>query len=712
MSQPLGPAASTFLEALRTMGRVYSLERRHPQQEKALVATGLALLVAVHALVLLHTAWRKSPTVDEVAHLPAGLSYWQKGTFAVYHHNPPLVKLLAALPALAVGAEADYSQSWARSFQRNLPISQWNFGWDFMYANASRYRMIYFLARVPVILLSCLGLVLVALWTRSLLGPRAAWVAGSLWATCPNILGHGCLITTDVPAATMGVAAAWCFFHWLQKPGPFRTLLLGTALGLAQLTKFTLLLFYPLWPVWWALGRSLQRLPDFRRDVAVRIAPMSPRNLAWFAAAYAISLVVINAGYFFEGTGKRLRDYRFLCSVLTKPRAEPAPPGEVPAGHPWATVLQQRVNRFRDTWLGLLPVPLPEHYLLGFDEQKLESEGIVGPDGRRHGYYVYLFGELRDFGWWHYYLVALTVKWPVGTLALFTIAVAFACGGRSLMNRLAAAFLWTHFLAFLGVMIIATDINLGVRYVIPSFPYIFVLLGSIQCWKKWGTLVIGMALLWNAASVYRLHPHYLAYFNEFAGGPTKGHAILIDSNIDWGQDLFELAHWVNRFRPGVPVHLAYFGNVDPRILSSLNLGFPFVLAPPKHPCDLSLVHVSPGSSLRQLFLEWSHQRSEQIDRWVRQHPRESPLDMPELKQAALRHLNVPQPGAPGLYAVSVNFLRGLPFRIRDQEGNLWDFSRLADGKRGDPYSYFLRWEPVARIGYSIYIYELPEQTKH
>src|SRR4051812_20140161 len=64
----------------------------------ALVATLLLALHLSHAVIsLIH----ENPTIDEVVHLPAGVTYWEKGTFKMYPHNPPLIKLIAALPVIA-----------------------------------------------------------------------------------------------------------------------------------------------------------------------------------------------------------------------------------------------------------------------------------------------------------------------------------------------------------------------------------------------------------------------------------------------------------------------------------------------------------------------------------------------------------------------------------------------------------------------------------
>jgi hypothetical protein len=75
-------------------------------------------------------------------------------------------------------------------------------------------------------------------------------------------------------------------------------------------------------------------------------------------------------------------------------------------------------------------------------------------------------------------------------------------------------------------------------------------------------LLLGGLLAWHAASALRIHPHYLAYFNELAGGPANGYRLVVDASLDWGQDLKGLKAWMDR--NAVPrIKLSYFGTADP-----------------------------------------------------------------------------------------------------------------------------------------------------
>jgi 4-amino-4-deoxy-L-arabinose transferase-like glycosyltransferase len=694
------------------------------------VWAGVAGLLILHAGLAVDALRRHAVTVDEVAHLPAGITYWQQGTFELYHHNPPLVKLLAALPALATRPVVDYSQSWSHR-AKGMPLSPWAFGWEFMYANAAQYHDIYFWARLTIVALSLAAGVVIFRWARELFGAAAGLLALGLWATCPNAIAFAGLITSDVGATSLGFIATYVFWRFLRRPGWWLAAAAGVLLGLAILSKFSVLLLYGLWPLLWLIRQRLwgvaaepnakgkhlpngvgrERIPT--ANVRVRAGGgvaagcrQFARGLGLLAGSCAVSLLVVNLGYKCEGSFERLGDYVLVSRSLTRPRHAAGPPPGVPATHPLYRYLATRENRFRGTWLGALPVPLPRHFVLGFDEQKLESEG---------GYPVYLCGELRRTGWWWYYFFALLVKVPLSVWVMTGLAVYSTVrrGGPRLAWRDELVFLLPAAAILLGMSFL-TDINLGLRYVLPIFPFWFVWIsrvaGSAWPWRwQWG--VVAVALLWNGVVLARIHPHPLAYFNELVGGPTRGHHYLIDSNLDWGQDLLELSAWLRAHRPGRRVGLAYFGNVDPSVLAASGQGIDFRLAPPRDLDDLELLSATGDARLQALMRDWLAAHESAASQWSREHPGTALWHMPEFQSAVANALEVGEGPQPGLYAISANLLHGLPFRIRDHRGNLWDFANRPDGRSADPYGYFRRLRPIARIGYSIFVYEISHGAK-
>ena len=637
-------------------------------------ALAVVVLLLVHLALATTSLLQENATVDEVAHLPAGVSYWQTGTFRLYHHNPPLVKLVAALPVIASGpvtAELYKTKAWERE-------SQADFGQIFAYLNLKDYRTLFDRARLVMPLFTVLGGLVVFAWSSRLYGRGGGLLSLVLWCLCPNILAHGRLVTSDAAGAAIGAGATYFFWRYQGNPTWRRATLAGLALGLAELTKFSLVLLYGLWPVLAVVRFGLER--RWSKWPARLVA-----GLGQFALMVALSVLVIDAGYGFEGVGTRLGKLEFASRSLTVPVpagvTRPASPNPL-LDKAW----RFRVNRFRGTALGSLPSPLPSHYLLGFDEQKLETEGlpeyffrtdVPRDDSKVSGYSVYLNGVLsQQGGWWYYYLATLAYKVPEGTWCLVVLSgfVLFA-SKRSRMPWADEIALLAVPVAVLGAMSFLTDICLGLRYILPVFPYVFISAGKVARWasgqhgagRRLATGGVGLCLVATAAATASIHPHYLAYFNQVSGGPDRGADHLIDSNLDWGQDLVTLNRWLKENRPGRKVGLVYFGQINPSLLALSGDGFDWFLPPGL-----------PGSVI--------------------------PMDGVDVN----RRVGSAAKLTPGLYAVSATIVRGLPWRLYDSSSLkvpsiAWSPSWSA---QKDAFGYFRELTPVARVGHSIYIYDV------
>ena len=639
----------------------------------------MRLTLAVVAMLTIHTTLAvrslvtENPTVDEVIHLPAGITYWQTGKFRMYHHNPPLVKLLASLPVLSAHPVIDYSRSWWTS----EPPNKAEFAHEFMANNAGGYFELFSRARLLMPLFSIVGGLVVFFWSKTLYGAGGGVLSLALWVLCPNVLAHSRLVTTDMGATALGVLATYVFWLYLKRPSWKLACLAGITLGLAQLSKFSLIVLYGFWPL----------LAIVRVATDAEFRGKWLKVLAHAGCVVGLSFLVIDMGYFFEGVGIPLGEYEFACQTLTRP----VPPGMRRPQSPDPLLngaWHFRVNRFRDTFLSKLPVPLPKHYMLGFDDQKLEAEGIpnkffnfelTSPNGDAvQGYPVYLNGELRQKSWWYYYLLTLAYKVPEGTwLLVVTSVVVMLASKRARGNgfdEFAVLFV-PSFVLF--VMSIFTNINLGLRYVLPIFPYLFIATGKLVPWalgfaefkkKRVAMAFLGICLTMTALATAFIHPHYLAYFNLVSGGPDQGARHLIDSNIDWGQDLVNLRRWLAKNAPGERVGLAYFGQINPHLFKErAGEAFEWFLPPPR-----------PGTT----------NDKDPIPRYV-------------LNPDSLRL-------QPGLYAVSATLVEGLPWRVYDNPSQQrFGTPRWAPYQTWfNAFSYFKKLTPIDKVGYSIWIYRV------
>jgi hypothetical protein len=240
---------------------------------------------------------------------------------------------------------------------------------------------------VSVIPLMLLGGYVCYRWARELYGDVAGVIALTLWCCSPNVLAYGQVINADAGAAALGVAAGYCFWKWLGDPAWDRALLAGISLGLTELTKTTWVLLFGLWPVLWMVVRGpswVVSSPLSNGEAAHhRSHGDYGRQVAQLALMLALGVFCINAGYAFEGSGTRLREYLFVSSPLKDG-------GETERERLFG-------NRFAKSWPGSLPVPLPRTYVEGTDLQWHDIE--LGKPS-------YLRGRWQDRGWWYWYLYA------------------------------------------------------------------------------------------------------------------------------------------------------------------------------------------------------------------------------------------------------------------------------------------------------------------
>jgi len=654
------------------------------------VGLAVVALLAVHLALAERSLIAENPTIDEVVHMPAGLTYWQKGTFRLYHHNPPLVKMIASLPVLMAGPLMDplyQMKSWVERDPSPTTFSQ-----TFAFVNADRYFELFHLARMVMPLFTILGGLVVFAWSSRLYGAWAGLLSLGLWVFCPNILAHGRLVTTDAGSTVLGAAATYVFWRYLRAPTLKWAVAAGVALGVAQLSKFSMLVLYAVWPFLWLVRAGLVPAVE---GWARRIG----KGLGHGLLIVALSVLTINAGYLFEGFGKPLGSFEFASGALTSP-----PPGGIRTPPETKNVLYASIwpfaqNRFRGTFLENLPAPLPSHYLLGFDEQKVEADGIpnrfrragqalaagdvetarreaTSADQSVSGYPVYLNGELRQSGWWYYYLATLAYKVPEGTwLIVLASVVALVASRRSREAWADEVALWTVPVVVLLAMSFLTDINLGLRYVLAIFPYVYIQAGKVVPWVEGfagrgriiGRSMIAGCLGLTVAATLTIHPHYLAYFNQVSGGPDRVPARLIDSNLDWGQDLVGLREWCRRNIPDQPIGLACFGQINPSIFTVRGDRFDWFL-PPIKPELIRSTFDAPGARVV------------------------GPAK--ELK--------------PGYYAVSATLLYGLHWRLYDSTPYWQEAWQPIWAVSSNAFAYFRLFEPIDRIGHSIYIYKLSE----
>jgi hypothetical protein len=367
----------------------------------------------------------------------------------------------------------------------------------------AHYRRVLTLARLGMLPFLWLTLAVCAAWGVRAAGPAGGFVAVVFAATNPNLLAHAGIAGTDLAPAALAFTALFAWMRWREEPTTARALLFGATVGLAAATKFSALVYLAPALLFGEIARRLVPRESPIRDTV----SISWRQAVAGCSAAALVLWAI---------------YRFDVGPLE--------PGGI--------------------W-----VPAPALFR-GVRPFLQHASG---------GHPAFLFGRVSQRGWWYYYLVALAVKTP---LPLLTLAIV----GAVESVRAARTERWPALVPLAGavavlVVALASHVDLGVRIVLTIYPFLAVIAarGVVKAWVRTDTRMTivlrrsAIVALIAASLVIPVQawPDYLAYFNPIAG--ARPERVLVDSNLDWGQDLYRLADTV-RARGIDSVRVHYFGS--------------------------------------------------------------------------------------------------------------------------------------------------------
>ena len=481
---------------------------------------------AVLTGLLLCLNWTTSHNRTEDGHIGAAVYFWKTGRFDVFCVNPPLPRVICGAPIALCRPNYD----WKSYSPRPQDRAEWGIGTAFIAANdEDQVRWYFFLARSALIPLILLGGWFGYRFASELYGEASGVVFLTLWTFSPLLLGWGATICPDRTGAALGVIGFYTFWRWLRFPTWGQTMIAGFALGLMPLTKMTWIVAFALYPILWAIWRGISRT-KMQRHEGGNAANVPVKKLA---VLLLLGLYVVNMGYAFDGTFRKLGDYQFLSQTLS--------------GKEGKTV-HQTGNRFAESWLGKIPVPFPADFVQGLDTQKADFE---------RGMSSYLNGQTSERGWKSYYLYVLLYKEPVGTLALAALAAFMTVwtflrrkkrentvGWRDEMIPILTAISLFVFIS------LQDGISIHPRYILPVLPFVYIFAsktGRVFTQRNTtGMVIVTMLLLATVVSSLSQYPHSMSYFNEIAGGIKNGPSHLLGSNANWGQSKYFLRDWCRK----------------------------------------------------------------------------------------------------------------------------------------------------------------------
>lgn len=435
---------------------------------------GIVLLCAIGSARIVSTYTTFNHTIDEPAHLAAGMEWLEGHKYTYEDLHPPLARVFAALGPHLAGIH------WTHN------LNMWYEGFALL-GHGDHYRKVLILGRLGILLFFWVGAAVVYLWARRYGSYLTAFLSVCLYTTTPPVLAHAGLMTTDMALAAFTGASALSFLWWAENPRlTGRTVLFGICVALAVLSKFSALVFLPAaWLLMWATGAVRLRLRSSLLRVTVRLAGIRRYLVPACLAAFVCALVIW-AGYRF--TFHRV-DYLHLR----------------------------------------LPAPA---FFTGL-------QSVVLRNSQAGDSVSYVLGQRRQGGFWYFFPVVLAVKTPLAMLILAGLGVWMLARSG---NRLKTAAPLAFSLAILLVSL-TTSIQLGVRHILPVYIGLAVVAGSVAAElfrspRMAARIAGGLLICWQVVSGAMQHPDYIAYMNEFGGSQPE--RILVDSDVDWGQDMKRL----------------------------------------------------------------------------------------------------------------------------------------------------------------------------
>jgi len=518
------------------------------------------IIIAISLILSILSIREDSFIVDEIPHIAAGYSYLVKGDMRLNPEHPPLAKDLAAIPLIFANLNKDVFST--KFWQEDLN-GQWEFGRRLIFNSGNNAEQIKYLVRIPMLLFFVLSSLLIFKWGQKLYGNLGSIIALLLFSFSSTVLAHSRFVTTDVPALFGVLLATYFFVSYLRSSTKKSLFIASLAFGIALLLKFSTFLLVPFFLIL-ALIYGFVKNPR----PADGSAPWLGHKIKDAAKTLVPTIIIFIIGFViivwpvyhlhtrnYPPQRQRNDTVQLLSSYGNRTFAEPVI---------WASD-KPTLRAAAQYGLGLL----------------LVNQRAVG------GNTAFFLGEVSRFGWHSYFPIVYFLKEPFSWWALLLIALVSAAlrwryavkewanrGYNFVRNNLEEFSMILWLVIYWGLSVNST-LNIGVRHLLPTYPFAILLVSGVisKIAKSYQTkfyhkklvafyLLIFTLISWYIYENIKTFPYYLTYFNQAAGGPSGGYKYVVDSNLDWGQDLVRLRNFVKE--NNIPrIEFDYFGWADP-----------------------------------------------------------------------------------------------------------------------------------------------------
>ena len=393
-----------------------------------------------------------------------------------------------------------------------------------LYANSHPVEVIHqhlFVARVWCLPFSALGGLACFAWSRDHYGNEAAITSLILWSFSPNVIAWGATAGPDLPATALGAL----YFHlascWSGRLDVPRTIFLGFLMGVLVLSKSTWIILFGIAPI-----------------LALVSAPSSWKQLGiQMSVLITASVATLNLGYGFEGFYQPFDEHDYHSSLFKRTLSR----------MPYCSIDPQAIR-----------LPFPKQFMEGLDLQRHEFENKK---------LSYLCGQWKMGGWWDYYLLSAIWKLPLALWCLTLFSFTVSTNDRERIRRRQRIYLSLPSLAIFILASSQDGFSRHFRYIALCLPFVIVQASKAVC-RATSSPQRGPQILvcWYVFSSVGVAPYFHSYFNELAGGPMGGHRYLLDSNLDWGEDLYHAQTWALRYPRARPLYYAFMNDQFARTL--------------------------------------------------------------------------------------------------------------------------------------------------